>query len=192
MTESLFIAPTPLQDAEIASLRARVGWLCHLARFAAVAWAFWAVLVFLRTRLPAEEYITQVAAAVDIDLALISHDGYWMAFALGLVDHGFVVAFAVAVWRLMGGYLRGDIFSAAAADRLRAVALFGFAAIAASIFLGIVSAALLTTAIFAKAPLWSWVGPTHLFYAVCCAFFLALSAIFKAAAEIADEYAQIV
>ncbi len=109
-----------------------------------------------------------------------------------LADWG-VSAFLVAMlWRLTRGYLAGEIFTAEAAFRLRAVAFAGFAATIADIVARPAQYALLSTDLLGKVPLYGWLHPQDLLYAIISGFLLGLAVIFRTAAEIAEDNAHIV
>jgi hypothetical protein len=192
MHDDAFLSVPPMQLAQTAALREKIGWICHLVRAFAFLWASWELILTLWVWLHRSERLAKAEAWTGVDPASVSDAGYWSAAAVEVAGWGFVAAVALAIWRLMGGYLQGEIFTVGAAGRLRSVALTGFATATAAVIINAVSLALLSPAILAKAPLHIWFGPINLLYFLMCGFLLALSAIFKTAAEIADEYAQFV
>jgi hypothetical protein len=190
MHDEALLSGPPMQLAQTAALREKIGWICHLVRAFAFLWASWDLILTLWVWLHRSEHLARAEAWTGVDPASVSDAGYWSAVAVVVAGWGFVAALTLAVWRLMGGYLQGEIFTVGAADRLRSVALTGFATETAAVIVKAVSLALMSPAIFAKAPLYIWLGPIDLLYLLMCGFLLALAAIFKTAAEIADEYAQ--
>lgn len=192
MHDDAFLSAPPMQLAQTAALREKIGWICHLVRACAFLWASWELFSILWVRLHRSELLARAEAWTGVDPASVSDAGYWSAAAVVVAGWGFVAALALAVWRLMGGYLQGEIFTVEAAGRLRSVALTGFATATAAVVIKAVSLALMSPAILAKAPLHIWLGPIDLLHFLMCGFLLALAAIFKTTAEIADEYAQFV
>jgi hypothetical protein len=181
-------APDPRSD----SLRERVRRICQTVRYAALAWFAWTTLLTFWVWLHRAEYLDKSLRFHGIDPAGVSELGYWGGFATMIVDLGAVAWLVSTIWRLMQGYIDGQIFTVAASQKLRAVAVAGFLATAVDIVMRIASVALVSTALLAKLPAWRWLDPQHLLYALICGFLLALAAIFKTAAEIVEDNAQIV
>jgi hypothetical protein len=172
-------------------LHSRIGWICQAVRIAAIIWLLWAIAVNIWVWTHRANFMDKSLKMYDVDPATISDFNYWMA------DVPTVVALSTSafmVWRLqllMRGYLDGDIFSVGASDRLRAVALAGFAAAAGAIARPL-QVVLLSPTLLTKLQIWQLVSPETLLYALICGFLLALAAIFKAGAEIAEENRQFV
>jgi hypothetical protein len=192
MRDDALLSVRPMQLEQVAILRQKVAWVCHAVRAVAVIWALSELALMLWVRLHREELLAKAEAYTGVDPASVSDAGYWSAAAVVVAGWGFIAALAIAVWRLMGGYLQGEIFTVEAAGRLRSVALTGFATATAAIVIKAVSLALMSPAILAKAPLHTWLGPIDLLHFLMCGFLLALAAIFRTAAEIAEEYSQFV
>lgn len=184
--------PAAKINPSLAALRGRIAWICQAVRIAALAWLLWGVATNVWIRFHRSEYFDKGLRFNEIDPASITDARYWAAFVLIIAVYAAAAFMVYRLWLLMQGYLDGDIFSVEAAGRLRRVALSGFAATAANVILPPLQLALMSTALFSKIPLWRLVAPDNLLYALLCGFFLALSAIFRAAAEIADEHAQFV
>src|SRR5215471_11838418 len=109
-------------------LRARIGWICHALRIAAVVWIAWNLATFLILSSNKARTLETVGWVVGVDLSGVSNTRFAAAFALGLVNWLMTVAVAVCIWRLFGTYLAGRVFTVDAAVWLRR---FGLAAIAA-------------------------------------------------------------
>lgn len=176
----------------IPELQKKIGWICNLVRWASLIWFLWMLGVFLFMMFHRADYFDKGLKFHQIDPASIPDTTFWLAAAGSLLVY---VPTAVVVWRLWGlmqGYLQGDILTVHATDRLRSVALAGLFATAADVVLPPLTNALMLPMLLSKMPWWQMIRPTDLFYALICAFLLALSTIFRAAVEIADDHAQIV
>jgi hypothetical protein len=184
--------PSPLASPSIPHLQKKIGWICNLIRWAGLIWFLWMLGVFLFVMSHRAEYFDKGLKFHEIDPASISDATFWLGNAGALLVY---VPTAVVVWRLWGlmqGYLQGDILTVPATDRLRSVALAGLFATAADVILPPLTSALMLPMLLSKTPWWQMIRPTDLFYALICGFLLALSAIFRAAAEIVNDHAQIV
>ena len=176
-----------------AGLRARIGWICHALRIAAVVWFAWgsALLLFVwsdRAR------ITQGWGQLfSLDLSGISDARYAAAFAVALVALAVSAVVAACLWRLASTYLAGRVFTVDAALWLRRTGIAGFTAIAVDIVARLAVASILTGQ-FAPVPTrgFIYVMPQDVLHLIFAAFVFALAYIFQAAAELADDHAQIV
>jgi hypothetical protein len=182
--------PHPLPQEE---LRHRIGWLCKLIRLAALAYAGWILFVVLRHWLDADVAIRTYGAWLRADLSgmtlwqrlvgLAIHFGIWILAALA----------CFSVWRLFSGYLRGQIFTVDAAVWLGRIGSFGIAAE----LLDIATRPLVTGLVTLHLPAgqrhmaFSF-NPNDLLILLFLIGFVALAHVFKTAAEIADDAAQIV
>ena len=173
-------------------LHSQIGWICQAVRIAAIIWLLWAIAESAWIQTHRANFMDKSLKMHEVDPATISDFNYWMAYIPTVVA---ISTSAFMVWRLqllMRGYLEGDIFSVDASDRLRAVALAGFAAAAAGAIARPLQVVLLSPALLTKFQIWQWASPNSLLYAMICGFLLALAAIFRAGAEIAEENRQFV
>lgn len=181
-----------LAPASIPRLQMKIGWICNIIRWAGLIWFIWMFGLFLFLMSHRADYFDKGLKFNQIDPASVSDGTFWLANVGSFLVY---VPTAVVVWRLWGlmqGYLQGDILTIRAADRLRSVALAGLFATATDVLLPPLTSALMLPMLLSKTPYWQMVRPTDLFYALVCGFLLALSAIFRAAVEIADDHAQII
>jgi hypothetical protein len=174
-------------------LRARIGWICHALRIAAVLWIGWAVAIAVLVWSDKARVTEGWGRLFSRDLSGVSDARYATAFAVALVDLAFAAVVAVCIWRLSTTYLAGRVFTVDAALWLRRTGAAGFAAIAVDILARVVMASILT-AQFVPTPRQGFIYlmPQDLLHLIFAAFVFALAYIFKAAAELADEHAQIV
>ncbi|GLI94177.1 hypothetical protein LMG27198_31690 [Methylocystis echinoides] len=184
--------PSGLTPASVSILQKKIGRICNLVRWAGVLWYMWLFGVFLLIAFNRPEYLDKGLRLKGIDPVSISDGQYWSAHAVLLVVF---IPTAVVVWRLWGlmqGYREGDILTVRAADRLRAMALAGFVAVATDIIAHPIAFLIASPLMLSKTPFWQLLNPVQLFYALMCGFLLALSVIFRAAVDIADDNAQII
>ncbi len=179
-------------DGRLASLRNRIAGACHAIRVASVVWAAWTLATIVYAYADRDALVARLSRVHGLDPSSFSPAGYWAAFAVVLVDWSVTLLLVMTVWRLTRGYLAGEIFTAAAAARLRAVGLVGFLAIGVDIVARPIQYMLLSPDLPGKLPLYAWLQPQDLLYAIICGFLLELAVIFGSAAEIAEDNAQFV
>jgi hypothetical protein len=178
------------------SLRARIRWLCHLIRIAALLWAGWTLVNVAHAWYAADPAKLILNRVIIADLSEISRTQMAAFFSGSLVLWAFNAAIAYCVWQLSGTYLLGRIFTVDAAVWMRRLGVTGLIAVLSRVawrradlfilaFHGHVPAAELL--LFGQ-----WVTPADLMRLLFCLFLIALAHIFKAAAELADDHAGIV
>lgn len=181
-------APSPIALA----LQQKIGWLCQLIRIAAIAWSAWIFYLIVALWRDRERVATVYARAFDLPATPLSDVNYFTGFGLQLLAWALSAAVAFALWRLFSRYLAGEIFTVSAALELRRLATVG----AAALIIGIAERPL----IFSLAtgghadpsghiPLFQ---PNDLLDAIFVTFLFSLAYIFKTAAEMAEDHAQIV
>jgi len=175
-----------------ARLREKIGWICQAVRIAGVVWLLWGIAQSLWVWTRRADFIDKALKNYGIDPATISDFNYWLAYSPVLVTIAFDAFMVSRLWLLVRGYLKGDIFSVEAACRLRTVALAGFAATAVSAIARPMQFALMSPTLLTRLSPWQLILPETLLYALICGFLLALAAIFKAGAEVAEENRQFV
>ena len=176
-------------------LRARIGWICHALRIAAVLWITWnlAFAIFNwsdKARL-LQNYQREFSA-VDLDMSAAR---YAAAFAVVMVSLAVGAVVVVCIWRLAGTYLAGRVFTLDAALWLRRTGLAGISAVIVSVLMRIVMASILVGQFLPISPSYGYyiyLLPQDLLHAIFAVFVFALAHIFKAAAEMAEDQAQIV
>ncbi len=190
-TESDYSDATPASAAQ-AILRRKIGWLCQLIRGMAVVWALWTFYFVVSFWGDRQKAADAYGKAFKFDPASVPDLNYHAAFGLALVELCFIAALTVAVWKLFSRYLAGAIFSVEAALDLRRIALIGAGAIAYGILMRPVMFSLMTAGHDVGGRHgWLFV-PADLLDAIFVTFLFSLAYIFKTAAELANEHAQIV
>lgn len=181
-------APSPIAQA----LRKKIGWLCQLIRLAAIVWSGWILYLIVDLWRDRDRVAAVYARAFDFPVAPLSNFNYFAGFGLQLLAWALSALVAVALWRLFSRYLAGEIFTVSAAIELRRLAAVG----ALALVIGIAERPL----VFALAtgrradpsrhmPLFQ---PNDLLDAIFVTFLFSLAYIFKTAAEMAEDHAQIV
>jgi len=174
-------------------LRGRIAWICRGVRVAALVWIGWIAVMALITWSNPATVLDTYGRLVGADLTGVSTARYALACAIVAASMGMAAIIVFCVWQLFGTYLAGRVFTVDAALWLRRT---GFVVVAAVAFA--VLARVLITSIFAGrlmvvvATYGPLVLPQDLLHLIFALFLLALAHILKAAAEMADDHAQIV
>src|SRR5262245_1172285 len=192
MSDAVHHATFPTAPSE---LRSRIGWICHAVRIAAVLWIGWGfatLLIVWRDKAQVTEGWGRLFA---MDLSGISDARYGAAFVVALVDIAFAAVVVVCVWRLAGTYLAGRVFTLDAALWLRRTGLAGISAVIVSVLVRVVVTSILVgqfLPISSSYGYYIYLLPQDLLHVIFAVFVFALAHIFKAAAEMAEDQAQIV
>lgn len=162
-------------------------------RYAALAYALW-VLSLLVMFWSDAAFVARVHSFwAKMPLTEASVWQRVAGFALSFVDWLLLAAAVCAVWELMGAYLEGRIFSPDAAKWLRRIGLFGLAALALDIVLRPVMTAISSMHMPEGMRVVALhFQPNDLLNTLFLLAFVALGHIFKSAADLADDHAQIV
>ena len=173
-------------------LRRRIGWICHALRIAAVLWIGWALANFLIVWSNKARMLETAGWVIGTDLSGVSSTRYATAFALGVVDWSIAAAVAVCIWRLFGSYLAGRVFTVDAALWLRRTGLAGIAAVVGDLIIRVLMLRILIGRFLLVPAHGTFINPQDLLHLIFGVFVLALAYVFKAAAEMAEDHAQIV
>jgi hypothetical protein len=146
-------------------------------RWAAVLWCAWGFGLLSWQWTHRVRFDEQISKLYQLDPSAITDARYMGAAVVGFASWAATVALVVTIWRLAQTFIDGRYFTLEASHRMRIVALTGFAAIAIDIVARPVGTAILSSDLFAKLPLFFWLRPQDLLYALICAFFLALASI---------------
>jgi len=194
MSEAVIHAETPplATLALRADLRARIGWICHALRIAAVLWIGWAVVSTLVSWSDKARILEAYGFWFSADFTGVSDARYAAAVVAVLLSLAAGVPVVICIWRLAGTYLAGRVFTVDAALWLRRAGIAGVAAIVVSVLARAVIASIIAGQPVLIPPRGSFVLPQDLLHLIFAVFVLALAHIFKAAAEMAEDHAQIV
>jgi hypothetical protein len=181
----------PAATPELTRLRAGIGWICHAIRLAALVWTGWVLLRILILWGDRSALVGRMGRAFGVDPASISSARYWGSFALLLAAWAVAALLCWRIWQLFGSYLQGRIFTVDAALRMRALALAGFAATLADMAVRPLQFLVLLGHLPERIG-FGYPVPHDLLHLLISGFVFALATIFKTAAEIAEDHAQIV
>jgi hypothetical protein len=175
-------------------LRLRIGWICHGLRIGSVIWVGWAVARLLVFWSDKAEVLAVLQRSFSVDLAGASDGRYAAAVAVVLIDCAVSVVVVICIWRLVGTYLAGRVFSVDAALWLRRTGIAGIAAVVVDVLARIATISMLAGHLILMPPrgFAFFIVPQDLLHLIFAVFVFALAHIFKAAAEMADDHAQIV
>jgi hypothetical protein len=192
----IFMSHAVTHDRSVAppgrDLRGRIGWICHGVRIAALVWIAWIVVMVIVAWSDRATILDAYGRLLGVDVSGVSTARYAVAFAIALADLALVAVIVACIWRLFGTYLAGRVFTIDAALWLRRTGAVIIAAVAFDLVARVVIASLFADRLVlmgARGPL---VLPQDLLHLIFALFLLALAHIFKAAAEMADDHAQIV
>jgi hypothetical protein len=192
MSDALHSAPYTATEGRT-GLRARIAWICHALRIAAVVWFGWGSAVLLYVWSDRDRVTHGWGQLFSLDLSGISDARYAIAFGVALADLAVSALVAACLWRLASTYLAGRVFTVDAALWLRRTGIAGFAAIAVDVVARLAVASILTGQVVPVPTRgFIYVMPQDVLHLIFAAFVFALAYIFQAAAEMADDHAQIV
>lgn len=189
--DALSLAPSP--SPQVATLRARIGTLCHALRLAGPAYAGWVLFTLVTHWSDAAGVAHGWGLFLKTDLGEIPAGQRAAGFAIHFVVWIFVALACLNLWMLFTAFLKGRVFTTEAAGHLRCMAVFGLAAEVADM----VSRPLISMIVTAHMPAGSrmvsvFFQPPDLLNVMFLVGFLALGIVFEAAAEIAEDHAAIV
>jgi Protein of unknown function (DUF2975) len=180
---------TPLRTG----LRARISWICHALRIAAVVWIGWVMVLTFVAWSDKANILQNYGRLFSADLSDVSAARYATAIVVVILSVAAAVPVVICIWRLASTYLAGSVFTVDAALWLRRTAIVGIFAIVFSVIARVVVASILTSRLVPLSSLgYLYVLPQDVLHLIFAFFVLALAHIFKAAAEMADDQAQIV
>jgi len=174
-------------------LRHRIGWICHTLRIAALLWITWELAFIIFYWSDKAQLLQNYQRLFSADLGDVSAPRYAAAFAAVMVSLAVGAVVVVCIWRLAGTYLAGRVFTLDAALWLRRTGLAGISAVIVSVLVRVVIASILVGQFVPISPRgYYYLLPQDLLHAIFAVFVFALAHIFKAAAEMAEDQAQIV
>src|ERR1700730_16986659 len=178
-----------------AALRARIAWLCHLTRAAAVGWAAWMLIAVVWVGTDPAKIASNLGHYLNADLGAISPSQFAWTFWVSVAAWIPGAAVAYCIWRLFGAYLAGRIFTGAPAAWVQRIGIAGLIALLVAIVARRIDWLILTS--HADVPLSTRlfiqiVVPSDLLQVLFCLFVLAIGHVFRTAVQIADDNANIV
>jgi len=185
-------ADGPAQLAHVVALNKKLRWACHAIRIVALVWCFWTLGLVSWIYIDRAGFLGRLHRLFGLDPATVTDVRYYVAFAVALASWSVSARLVFYIWRLARIYLDGQVFTIEAAGRLRDVAMAGVASWVADLVARPLGASLISTELLRMEPLHQWFHPLDLLHFMFFGFILALSVVFRTAAEIAAENAQFV
>ena len=193
--EDEIAAARTAERPELGALLAKIAWICHSIRIAAVLYAVWILYLLTAYWTDAAAIKASYGHMLGKDLSGITPWQVAAAFGVNIVLWLFTAAACYSAWRLFTAYLSGSIFTAEAARWLRRVASYGVIAQ----LLSIAARPLLTIIITLHFPAGEhqravaiFFQPNDLLTMLLLLGLLALAHIQKTAAEIHSEFQETV
>jgi hypothetical protein len=173
-------------------LRSKIGWLCQLIRWLIVFWIVWALYLTLEPLGAAGQSAVNWNRYWELPEGTVTVSKVIANRAVFLLNWALSAWLSYAVWKLMSGYLSGDILSVAAATRLRLVGVSGLVTALFDLVSPPLALSALSLDIIGKVPFLNWFEPRQLLYILIALFIIAIAYIQRTAAEISDEHKQFV
>lgn len=179
------ITPTTTPDLE--KLQNKITLTCQAVRWLAIAWLVWILGLILMPFVDSAGWLEKINKSPALTSAPIQFQNLLASRGLNLVVWAIAALIGIAVWRLMTGYLQGNIFSQEAATRLKRVGQAGLLATIVSIAARPLSLWLLSPTLLSNMQTSAYIMPDDLLYLLICALILGLAHIYRTAAEINAE-----
>jgi hypothetical protein len=177
----------------VEALRARIGWLCQVLRFAAFAYAAWVFVLLALHWSNAADVTRAYEHWLKADLVEVPASQRAGGFLVQMVSWGLTSVACWNLWKLFSGFLAGRVFTVDAATTLRRLALAGLTAVAVDML----SRPLLSILVSIHMPPGSrhvgfFFHTNDMLNLMFLGGLVALAQVFKVAAEIAEDNAAIV
>jgi Protein of unknown function (DUF2975) len=177
---------------DVSQLQGKIGWLCQSIRWLIVVWLVWNFYTVYGGLLSPEATAKEWNAYWGLAEGTVTTTKVFLNRAIVTLTYGSTVIVGYAVWQLMSGYLSSDIFSPAAARRLRFVGLAGIFSALIDVAVRPFLVGVLSVENYSKVAWYDWASPQDLLYLLIALFILALAYIQGTAAAINDENKQFV
>ncbi len=189
-------APLVVRDAPMESrtalLRRHIAWICHALRVAAVLWLMWILVMVYVVWSDKTAVLEGYSRWLSLDLSGVSDARFTAALAIVLLDSAFAAMVVFCIWGLFTTYLAGRVFTIDAAVWLRRIGWAGVAAVIGDVVARLTIASIFAGHFVITVPRGFVLLPQDLLHLIFALFVLALAQIFKVAAEMAEDHAQIV
>jgi Na+/proline symporter len=168
-------------------LQAKIGWICQSLRWLMFLWLLWVLVLISLPLFDLAGTVDQINSSPHMAEFQITTQSYLASRIVSYLDWAAATLIGFAAWRLMTGYMNGDIFSENAADRLKRLGQAAIVATLADIIARPISIMLLSPGYFKTLSMWQFLAPQDLLYILIGAFILSLAKIYHVAAEINAE-----
>lgn len=180
-------------DSRHAALRRRIALVCHAVRWLTVGYLLFVAWGLYDHWSNADRVQRAFKNFYKVDISGIAPWQWRAAEAVSALDWLVLAILCWHVWRLFGRYLAGDIFSADSATLLRRIGVLGLATVAFDFAMRPVTVMLMTAHVSdSGGARHAFVRTEDVLYVVISLVFVALGMIYRSAAELAEENAQIV
>lgn len=174
-------------------LRRRIGWLCQLVRVIVALYALWILALVVGFWSDPDRVMRTYSHLLQANIIAIANWQRLAGFGVSLVTFGVTAVACWSVWQLFTGYLAGRIFTVDSALWLRRIGVFGLLAHGLDVLTRPLVFAIVTWHMpGGQRATGITLGPNDLLIAMFLVGLVALAHVFHAAAEIADDNAQIV
>ena len=181
------------EDHRHAALRRKIALVCHAVRWLTVGYLLFVAWGLYDHWSNADRVQRAFKNFYKVDIAGVAPWQWRAAEAVSALDWLVLAILCWHVWRLFGRYLEGDIFSAGSASLLQRIGVLGLVTVAFDFAMRPVTVLLMTAHVAdTAASRHAFVRTEDVLYIVISLVFVALGMIYRSAAELAEENAQIV
>ena len=182
-----------IEDSRHAALRRRIALVCHAVRWLTVGYLLFVAWGLYDHWSNADRVQRVFKGFYKVDISGAAPWQWRAGEAVSVLDWLVLAVLCWHVWRLFGRYLQGDIFSVGSAALLRRIGALGLVTVAFDFAMRPVTVMLMTAHVADTGPArHAFVRTEDVLYVVISLVFVALGMIYRSAAELAEENAQIV
>jgi hypothetical protein len=193
MTDQFLESTEPAASPRLDALRGKIRIICHVIRVVTFGYALFVLWGIYDTWSDRPKLTRGYQAFYKLDITGASDTQYALAIGTSLAVWAALVVLCWFVWRLFGAYLRGAIFTRDSAARLQRIGFMGLLVVAFDFAMRPVTVYIMGMHLADRGPAHrAFVRTDDVLYILIALVFVALGFIYKSAAEIADEHAQIV
>lgn len=191
--DDVALASGEVSDSRQLALRAKIALVCRIVRWLTVAYALFVAWGIYDYWSQPDRVRTMFLAFYKFDIAGAAPWQWGAAQAVMALDWLVLAFLCWHIWRLFGRYLAGDIFTSQSAALLKRIGLLGLLTIVVD-FVSRSAGIMIMGAHLAdrSAARHGFVRTEDVLYILISLVFVALGVIYRSAAEIAEENAQII
>jgi hypothetical protein len=172
---------------QMISLQNKIGWICQSLRWLIFVWLGWILIMISLPLFDLAGTIERTNAALHLSVDPVTTQSFIASRCIIYMEWTVATLIGIAGWKLMTGYLNGDIFSEAAADNLKRVGQAALLATLVGVITRPISTWMLSHTYFHTIPKWQFLTPQDLLYVLIGLLIIGLARIYHAAAEINAE-----
>jgi len=155
-------------------------------------WLGWVLVLITLPLFDVTATVEHINTTLKLSADPVTTHSYIASRVVGYFDWAAATLIGFAGWRLMTGYLNGDIFSETAAVSLKRLGQAALIATFTDIIARPLSTWIMSATHFYSVPAWQFLMPQDLLYIVIGFFIIGLARIFRVAAEINAENKQFI